>query len=291
MRGRSRPAFPPSIHQWETGDAGVPGLGRVVAAAGGVAGGGGPEFALPSRVRGWQLPPLPARGARAHPWPSASQLGPWAVYGGDRAEPRLRGARVWAAAWRLPASGPEPQSQLGAVARVLQETEAEGAGLGPERDCTRGESGSPCKGAAIGRPERCRKPNPLVLAFRGLGGALPPARGLEGGDLSSACQPRAPIFSEAVRHRPLQGSSLPFCLPPVARFLNMLSLACCIPVGPAIPVGFPSLCRRWHSLPALAAAPPWCILSLFVASPHFPPRATFCTYPRTISRLFLQTLR
>lgn len=34
VRGRSRPAFPPSIHhQWETGDAGAPGLGRVVAAA------------------------------------------------------------------------------------------------------------------------------------------------------------------------------------------------------------------------------------------------------------------
>lgn len=37
---------------------------------------------------------------------------------------------------------PEPQSQLGAIAPVLLDTEAEGAGLGLERDCTRGESGS-----------------------------------------------------------------------------------------------------------------------------------------------------
>lgn len=77
----------------------------------GVAGGGGREFAFLCPVPGSRLPPLPTRRTRAHPWPSACELGPWAVYGGGRAEPRLRGARVWAAAWRLPAlrpRAPEP---------------------------------------------------------------------------------------------------------------------------------------------------------------------------------------
>lgn len=64
------------------------------------------EIAFPCSVPGLWLPPLVARGACAHPWPSACMLGPWAAYGGGRAEPRLRGARVWAAAWRLPARGP-----------------------------------------------------------------------------------------------------------------------------------------------------------------------------------------
>lgn len=77
------------------------------------------------------------------------------------------------------------------VVRVLLDTEAEDAGLGPERDCTRGESGSPRKGAAIRRPGRCRKPSPLGLAIEGLRGALPPFRGLGSGDPSSACQPGA----------------------------------------------------------------------------------------------------
>lgn len=130
----------------------------------GAGGGSRRGFAFSSPIPGLLLPPLLARGERAHPWPSACELGPWAVYGGGRAEPRLRGARVRAAAWRLP-GGPEPQSQPGAVAGVLLDTED--AGLGPERDYTPGESGSPRKGEAIGRPERCRKPSPLGLAFGG----------------------------------------------------------------------------------------------------------------------------
>lgn len=63
VRGRSRPAFPPSIHQWETGEAGAPGLGRVVAAAVGVVGGGGPGRSpspAPSRACGSR--PLPPEG-------------------------------------------------------------------------------------------------------------------------------------------------------------------------------------------------------------------------------------
>lgn len=97
VRGRSRPAFPPpSIHQWETGDAGAPGLGRVVAAAGD-RGRRRPAVCLPLPGPGLARPFPP--GALAHPWPSACELGPWAVYGRGRAEPRLRGARVWAAAW------------------------------------------------------------------------------------------------------------------------------------------------------------------------------------------------
>lgn len=126
-------------------------------------------------------------------------------------------------------------SQLDVVARGLLNTEAEGAGLGPERDCTHGASGSPRKAAAIGRPERLRKPSPLGLAFRGLRGALPPVRGFGGGDPSSACQPGAWIFSEAVCHCPSQGSSLPSSSSSLLAFPNMLSLACCIPVEPAIP--------------------------------------------------------
>lgn len=108
VRGRSRPAFPPSIHQWETGEAGAPRLGRVVAAALGVVGGGGPgRSPSPARSRACGSRPLPPEG-RA---PTLGlQLACWALgrftAAAGRAEPRLRGARVWAAAWRLPARGP-----------------------------------------------------------------------------------------------------------------------------------------------------------------------------------------
>lgn len=62
MRGRSRPAFPPSIHQWETGDAGAPGLGRVVAATVGlrVAEAGSSLSSARSRARGSR--PFPPAG-------------------------------------------------------------------------------------------------------------------------------------------------------------------------------------------------------------------------------------
>lgn len=74
----------------------------------GAGGGSRRGFAFSSPIPGLRLPPLPAREERAHPWPSALVLGPWAVYGGGRAEPRLWGARVRAAAWRLPAWRPGP---------------------------------------------------------------------------------------------------------------------------------------------------------------------------------------
>lgn len=88
------------------------------------------DFLRPAH--GSRLPPL-----RAHPWPSACELGPGAVYGGGRAEPGS-GARDLGCGMAAARRRPEPRSWLDAVAGVLPDAEAEGAGLDLEGDCTPG---------------------------------------------------------------------------------------------------------------------------------------------------------
>lgn len=152
-----------------------PGLARVVA-AGRSAGGGGQEIDFLCPAHGLWLPPL-----GAHPWPSASELGPWAVYGGDRAGGAwLPGARVGLRHGGCPREARAPELAW-CCSGVLRDAEAaEGAGLGLEGGSP-GESGSPRKGAVRRRPGRCRKPSLLGLAFKGPRGASPPpARGLGG---------------------------------------------------------------------------------------------------------------
>lgn len=89
VRGRSRPAFPPSIHQWETGDAGAPGTG---------AGSGSSRRGCGRRRPGDGFPPSGPRFAAPAPSrpPLAFSLraGP---LGGLRRRPGgawLRGARL-----------------------------------------------------------------------------------------------------------------------------------------------------------------------------------------------------
>lgn len=130
MRGRSRPAFSPSIHQWETGDAGAPRLGRVVAA------GGGREFDFLGPARGSDpFPPAgraPTRGLQLASW----ALGRFTETAGRSQAPERAS---WAAASGMAAASVRPQPQLARCDRwLLSDAEAQGAGLGPEGACTRG---------------------------------------------------------------------------------------------------------------------------------------------------------
>lgn len=155
MRGRSRsaPSLPPFINgKPET--LARPGLGRVVEAGGG-AGGGGREIDFLGRADGLWPPPL-----RAHPWPSAGELSPWAVYGGDRAEPGS-GARELGCGMAAARVRPEPRAPSSVLSLMSSGTPRPGVRAWVWRVVAPAQSRSPRKGAVIGRPGLCRKPSPF----------------------------------------------------------------------------------------------------------------------------------
>lgn len=129
------------------------------------AGGGGPEIDFLGPADGLWLPPL-----HAHPWPSAGELGPWAVYGGgDRAEPgsgtRELGCGMAAARVRPEPRAPSPRAASSLLCLTSSGTPRPRVRAWVWRVAAPAQSGSPRKGAVIGRPGRCRKPSPFGPAF------------------------------------------------------------------------------------------------------------------------------